>query len=73
MHLRKELVFAFGFLLDAYIMLCNTLQHIGAFSDVHDSDVEFDAVYARVLILSCQPFAGEPSIHVVYIVFLHAQ
>ena len=73
LHLRKKLVFALCFLLDAYIVLRNAFQHISAFSNVHDSVVEFDAVYARVLILSCQSFAGEPGIHVVYIVLLHAQ
>lgn len=73
MHLRKELVFAFGFLLDAYIVLCNTLQHICAFPNVHDSVVEFDAVNARMLILSRQSFAGEPGIHIVHIVLPHAQ
>ena len=73
MHLRKELVFAFGLLLDAYIVLRNTLQHICTFADVHDSGAEFDAVYARVLILSRQPFAGEPGIHIVHIVLPHAQ
>ena len=73
LHLRKELVFAFSLLFDSDIVLRNTLQHICAFANVHDSVVQLDAVKSRVLILSRQPFAGEPSIHIVHIVLTHTQ
>ena len=73
LHLSKKLVFAFGFLLDAHIVLRNAPQHIGAFANVHNRVVQLDAVNTCVLILGRQSFAGEPSIHIVHIVFLYTQ
>lgn len=56
LHLCQNAVFFAALCFNAYIVLCNTHEHILALADINNIIVDLNAVNSRVFVFGCKPF-----------------
>jgi len=67
-RLVQNTVFLLCTFLNARVVLCNTPQHIGTFSNIHDGFIDFNAVNPGVFILCRKPLAFQPVVNILCVV-----